>query len=77
MSDQASPQHRAGNDEIDRVADHEIAIPGASQAVDPVPARIDATEVAFPWVWTLVGVLVVVLAVAIALVTESQGIGLR
>lgn len=61
MSDQATPDNETDN--------------GAAKA--PSPVRIDATEVAFPWVWALVGVVAVVLAVAIAVVTESQGIGLR
>ncbi|MEO6987905.1 MAG: hypothetical protein ABI239_04585 [Aquihabitans sp.] len=59
------------------MADQEIAPPADQADVALATDRIDATEVTFPWVWTLVGLTIVVVAVVLALVTESQGIGLR
>ena len=70
MSDQPTPQDDAV--EADRVT---VPLP-RREVVETVPVRLSATDVAFPWVWALVGLVVVVLAVVIALVTESQGIGL-
>ena len=70
MSDQGTPQHREG--------DHAAGIAARdSERAAAEPVRPDVTEVAFPWGWALAGLLVVVLAIVIALVTESQGIGLR
>lgn len=70
MSDQPTPPDRAV--EADRAT---VASPRRG-AVEAVPFRLSATEVGFPWKWALVGLAVVVVAVVIALVTESQGIGL-
>ena len=74
MSDQAIPHREVADHggDVDRspdpVARHVIA--------EPDLVRRSATEVAFPWVWALVGLVIVIVAVVIALVTESQGIGL-